>query len=207
VTVRRIALVVAAAAVAGLFGWGLMTALGRFLRSTTPPETAGVETPAPPPPAPPGEEPVPRIKATLFFVSEDGQRLSPVEREVPLAQGPVAQARALLEALFGAEPPSGLSSAIPAGTVLRGLFISQRNEAFVDLDPAVRAKHSGGSMQELLTVYCIVNTLAVNVPSVEDVQILIGGKEADTLAGHVDLRRPLRKNESLINDPTIRPQP
>ena len=29
-------------------------------------------------------------------------------------------------------------------------------------------------------------------------QILIGGQEADTLAGHVDLRRPLRKNESLI---------
>jgi hypothetical protein len=28
------------------------------------------------------------------------------------------------------------------------------------------------------------------------VQILIDGKEADTLAGHVDLRRPLRKNLS-----------
>jgi spore germination protein GerM len=206
VSARRIALGVAALAVAGAFGWGLMTALSRFLRSSTPPDPAGIETPAPAPP-PPGETPVPRIKATLYFVSEDGRRLTPVEREVPLAPGSVAQARALLEALFAAEPPSGLSSAIPPGTTLRGLFISERNEVFVDLDPTVRAKHTGGSMQELLTVYCIVNTLAANLPSVQDVQILIGGREADTLAGHVDLRRPLRKNESLINDPTIRPQP
>jgi hypothetical protein len=206
VTARRIALGVAAVVVAAAFGWGLMTALGRFLRSPAPPDPASVETPAPPPP-PPADTPVPKIKATLFFVSEDGRRLTAVEHDVPLAQGAVAQARALIEALFAAEPPPGLSSAIPAGTVLRGLFISQRNEVFVDLDPAVRAKHTGGSMQELLTVYCIVNTLAVNLPSVQEVQILIGGREADTLAGHVDLRRPLRKNESLIHDPTIRPQP
>ena len=26
----------------------------------------------------------------------------------------------------------------------------------------------------------------------------VGGREADTLAGHVDLRRPLRKNDALI---------
>lgn len=203
---RRVVVGAVALALAGAFGWGLMSALGRFLRTPTPPELAGIETPAPTPP-PPVDKPVPRIKATLFFVSEDGRRLTPVEREVPLAEGAVAQARALLEALFAAEPPAPLSSAIPAGTMLRGLFISQRNEVFVDLDPAVRARHTGGSMQELLTVYCIVNTLAANLSSVQDVQILIGGQEADTLAGHVDLRRPLRKNESLIHDPTIRPQP
>ena len=32
------------------------------------------------------------------------------------------------------------------------------------------------------------------------VRILIGGQEVDTLAGHVDLRRPLRRNEGLINE-------
>jgi hypothetical protein len=78
---------------------------------------------------------------------------------------------------------------------------------FVDLDATVRTKHRGGSMQELLTVYSIVNTVIVNLPMVSAVQILIDGREADTLAGHVDLRRPLRKNESLIitPDPTQSP--
>jgi hypothetical protein len=30
------------------------------------------------------------------------------------------------------------------------------------------------------------------------VQILLDGKEVDTLAGHMDLRRPLQRNESLV---------
>ena len=49
-----------------------------------------------------------------------------------------------------------------------------------------------------MTVYTIVNAVLTNLPNLQEVQILIGGQEADTLAGHVDLRRPLRKNESLI---------
>ena len=39
-----------------------------------------------------------------------------------------------------------------------------------------------------------VNALTVNLPAVTRVQILIDGKEADTLAGHVDLRHPLAKS-------------
>ncbi len=44
-----------------------------------------------------------------------------------------------------------------------------------------------------------------NLPSLQEVQILIGGQEVDTLAGHVDLRRPLRKNEGLLLPPTSTP--
>jgi hypothetical protein len=40
----------------------------------------------------------------------------------------------------------------------------------------------------------VVNAITVNLPAIMRVQILIDGKEADTLAGHVDLRHPLRKN-------------
>jgi len=61
-------------------------------------------------------------------------------------------------------------------------------------------------MQELLTVYGLVNTLLVNLPTMAEVQILVEGREADTLAGHVDLRRPLRKNEGLIVSSDSRPQ-
>ena len=56
-------------------------------------------------------------------------------------------------------------------------------------------------MQELLTVYTIVNALLTNLPTLQHVQILIDGREADTLAGHVDLRRPLKKNDSLLATP------
>ena len=182
-------------AIAVVLGWALMASLSRVLRLTEPAPAS--ETPAPQPstnttPA------VPRIKATLFFASEDGHALVPVEQEIPLAEGTVGQARALVEAQLTATPPAPLISAIPPGTKLRALFVTERSEAFVDLDATVRDKHPGGSMNELFTVYTIVNAITTNLRDVQRVQLLIEGREVDTLAGHVDLRRPLRKNEGLI---------
>jgi germination protein M len=192
---RVLAIVAIGVAAVGL-GWALMAGLSRVLRdNTTPAPTAD----APPPQTTPSAEPaVPKIKATLFFGSEDGGSLVPVEQEIPLAEGKVAQARALVEAQLATTPPEPLAATVPPGSKLRGLYVSDRNEAFVDLDAAVRTNHPGGSMNELFTVYTIVNALTTNLPELQSVQLLIDGREVDTLAGHVDLRRPLRKNESLI---------
>jgi hypothetical protein len=194
---RRWVVIIVTALAAALFAIGLMTALSRLL-SRPAPGVAAVDPAATPPPAAASAPAVPKIKATLFFASEDGLRLVAAEREVPLAEGAVAQARSILEAQLSAEPPAPLVSTIPKGATLRGIFVSERHEVFVDLDPAIRTAHPGGSLQELMTVYTIVNAILTNLPDLQEVQILIGGQEADTLAGHVDLRRPLRKNEGLI---------
>ena len=58
----------------------------------------------------------------------------------------------------------------------------------------VSTRHSGGALDELLTIYTIVDALTVNLPAITRVQILIDGKEVETLAGHVDLRHPLAKS-------------
>ena len=85
-------------------------------------------------------------------------------------------------------------SAVPRGTALRAVFLTQSGEAYVDLSRDVIAAHPGGTLNELLTVYTIVNALTVNLPAVTSVQLLVDGKEVDTLSGHVDLRQPLTKN-------------
>jgi len=197
-TPRQLAAVVATAVAAVLFGVGLMTGLSQLLSRPAPGAVVADVAPAPPPAATPA---VPKIKATLYFMSEDGLHLVATEREVPLAEGAVAQARSIVESQLSADAPPPLVSTIPKGTLLRGIFVSNRNEVFVDLDPAIKKSHPGGTLQELMTVYTIVNCILTNLPDLQEVQILIGGQEADTLAGHVDLRRPLRKNESLIAGP------
>jgi hypothetical protein len=58
--------------------------------------------------------------------------------------------------------------------------------------------HSGGSLDEALAVFAIVNAITVNLPDVTGVQILVDGKEVDTLAGHIDLRHPLRKSMKWV---------
>ncbi|MEM1177907.1 MAG: GerMN domain-containing protein [Acidobacteriota bacterium] len=53
-----------------------------------------------------------------------------------------------------------------------------------------------GSKQELLTVYSVVNTVVLGSEEVERVVLMVDGKQPETLAGHVDLTRPLRPDPS-----------
>ena len=161
-------------------------------------------TPAPPPApvaAPAADTAVgPRIKARLFYVTEDGQRLEGLERDVPYSNQSAEQARAIIEAQL-APAAAPLMTAIPANTKLRAVYLTPEKEAYIDLSQDVRTAHPGGLVNEMLTIYTLVNVLTVNLPAVERVQILVDGKEVDTLAGHVDLRRPLPKQLELIATP------
>lgn len=146
-------------------------------------------------PKPPAAQPAPgerKISATLFFVSQDGMSLVQVPREVPYGATPADQARAILAAQLSAAPP--LVSAIPPDAKLRNVFLTDKGDAFVDFSGELATKHTGGSLDEILTVYTIVDALTANLPAITRVQILIDGKEVDTLAGHVDLRHPLAKS-------------
>lgn len=138
-----------------------------------------------------------RIRATLFYVSEDGLSLEAVDADVAYGADSVEQARALLEAQLRPAPPP-YAQAIAEGTTIRQIFVTDSGDAFVDLSKEAVANHRGGSLDELFAVYAIVNTLTVNLPAVKHVQILIDGQEVDTLAGHVDLRHPLARNLTWV---------
>ncbi len=140
------------------------------------------------------------VEATLFYVSDDGMRLVGIKQ--PLEQQPetAAQARVIIEAQL-TDPPQPLLSPIPTGTELRAFYLTNRGEAFVDLSEEVTLNHSGGSLEELFTVYAVVNAVTANLSSVNAVQILVNGQEVDTLAGHVDLQRPLELNMRWVADP------
>ena len=157
------------------------------------PAAHAVAAPAAPAPTTSGR----KIKARLFYVADDGARLTSVERDVAYGEGADEQAREIIAAQIApvVEP---LVSAIPPGTTLRAVFITKNGDAFVDLSREARTAHPGGSVNELLTVYTIVNALTVNLPAVTAVQVLVDGKEVDTLSGHVDLRRPLAKNLAWV---------
>lgn len=187
----RVLIGAAVAAVVIGVGWLLFVGLPRWYGPTTVtgPAAAGGTAVG---------EPAPTIKATLFYVSEDGLRLVGVERDVLFGDTPADQGRHILEALFEAAP-APLASAVPPGTSLRTLYVTSRGDVFVDLTGTVVTAHSGGSLDELFTVYAIVNTLTVNLPALQAVQILVDGQEVDTLAGHIDLRQPLRKNLAWVS--------
>jgi hypothetical protein len=144
-------------------------------------------------PAPQGR----KIKARLFYVADDGAHLTSVERDIAYGETAAEQARELITAQI-APVPTPIVSAVPPGTTLRAVFIADGGTAYVDLSREATAAHPGGTIDELLTVYAIVDALTVNLPAITAVQVLVDGKEVDTLAGHVDLRRPLRRNLAWV---------
>ncbi len=180
---RTFGMYIGLAAMLGV-GLVLLLVLGpRWL--ATPPE----ETVAPPEAAAEAR----KIRARLFYVDEQGTGLTIVEREVLYGEGTVEQAKRIIEAQLAA-PPETLTSAIPQGTRLRTVFLTRAGEMYVDLSAELRQNHPGGTTSEILTVYAVVSALTSNLPAITSVQILIDGTEVDTLAGHLDLRRPIEQD-------------
>ena len=155
---------------------------------------------AAPTPAPaPAPVETAHITATLFYASSDGRALVPVKRDVPLASGVVEQGRQILLTELQAAPQPYMK-VIPDGTTLRAFYVTDRGDAFIDLGPEIVRAHPGGSLNELLTVYALVNAITTNLPAVQRVQLLVDGKEVDAIAGHVDIRRPLIRDTSLVRE-------
>ncbi len=189
---RRAALVAASVLVAVGLGWVLFVGLPRWYAAPA----VGTE---PAPPAASSPEDGRTIKARLFYVSDDGARLTSVERDVPFADQTAAQARRIIDAQL-APVTAPLVSAVPVGATLRALYLASDGSAYVDLSREVTLAHPGGSVNELLTIYTIVQALTTNLPAVTAVQVLVDGREVDTLAGHVDIKRPLPRNDAWVTD-------
>ncbi|MCR4419244.1 MAG: GerMN domain-containing protein [Clostridia bacterium] len=151
------------------------------------------ETPETAEQVPPG--PGETTTVTLYFADPTGQYLVPVTRQIPKVQG-IARAT-LQELILGPDAQSDLLPTVPVGTVLRDINIKPDGLAIVDFSKELVANHQGGTMGEMLTVYSIVNTLT-QFPTVKKVQILVDGQYQQTLAGHLDIREALARNEGLI---------
>jgi spore germination protein GerM len=133
----------------------------------------------------------------LFFLSQKDNLLHPEEREVWADSSEIRQVRQTLQELLSGPDEEGLSP-FPAGTELREIYITKQGIAYVDFSREMESEHSSGSAAEIATVFSIVNTLTYNFDSIKRVFILINGGERETLAGHIDLRRPLLPRFDLI---------
>jgi germination protein M len=187
---RGVWLAIGGVALLGIGVWLVVAKLPSFLTGQQ--QTATKSTAAP---GVPGESR--KIQATLFYVSEDGAELVPVSRDVAYGQSAAEQARHIVEAQVGAAP-QGMVSAIPVATQVRAVFLAGHGEAYVDLSADATKGHSGGSLNEALAVYAIVNALTANLADITSVQILVDGHEVDTLAGHLDLRQPLGRAQKWV---------
>ena len=104
--------------------------------------------------------------------------------------------RAAVEALLAGTDDKRLTTVFPKKTKLLKVAVSG-STARVDFDKNLTAGFVGGSTGEEMLVGSLVNTLT-EFPEIKKVQILVEGKEIDSLSGHLDLSKPVSRMSELI---------
>lgn len=114
--------------------------------------------------------------------------LAPAVARIVDFPSPVEKARQIvrlaLEGVLGAE---GVL-AVPRGVHYREVFIDDRRTAWVDLDGASLGS-VGGSEDEQLVMAVLARSLVEDLDEVDRVGLLIDGRPAASLRGHIDLSR------------------
>lgn len=133
---------------------------------------------------------------SLYFGARDKdnlvkelRKISPEKNLLPLAQLLI---RELLKGPFSPEA----RRVLPEGTQLRSIFFHQ-GTFFVDFSRELAENHPGGALEEVLTIYSIVDTLT-ELDRRAKVRFLVNGIEIDSLRGHVGLRQALTRYEPIF---------
>jgi spore germination protein GerM len=132
---------------------------------------------------------------TLFFASPDGTGLVREGREIGPCEDPAKCVGSVVGELING-PLGDLAPTLPAATSIHDVQVNG-DLAQIDLGEEMIKGLPAGSNAEMTAVYSIVDTIAVNFPSIKQVKLLVGGKPVETLKGHLDLREPLTPDFSL----------
>lgn len=129
----------------------------------------------------------PTEQVTLYVAYDDPGSLRPQAASIPLPAGRQERAQELLRALLGLYMEKSSSHPLGPGAEVRDVYLVDPGLAVIDVNDAFADGHRSGVLVEELTLASMVQTLASNIPGINRVKILVGGKERETLAGHADL--------------------
>ncbi|MBC7329596.1 GerMN domain-containing protein [bacterium] len=127
------------------------------------------------------------------FSSPKGPSLVPVKMKVEKEDA----LNSAIELLI--HPPPylrGVSSPLPRGTRLISAEV-KGDTAYLNFSKELKDNFLGGSTNEMLVVYGIVNT-ACSINGIKRVQILIEGKNIESLGGHLEIMEPLEPNREIV---------
>lgn len=125
----------------------------------------------------------------VYYPSED--RLIIEERKIERQSNVASVAEATVgEFLKG---PSNLKkSEVPADTKILRVFIGTDGVLYVDLSDEFRRNFQGDALSEFLLLKGLYESIISNVHGVNDVKVIIEGKEIDSIGGHMLALYPLK---------------
>ena len=131
---------------------------------------------------------------TLYYGVPGADSLAEEHRDVVVKDRAADQVRAIYRELV-AGPGEGHTALLPDGAELQNAYLTTHGTLVLDWNRALVQGFRGGSGKERLLIQSIVRTGAENLPDVEEVAILVGGRPVDTIGGHYDVIAPLPVGE------------
>lgn len=129
-----------------------------------------------------------KVSLNLYFPDNKGEKLVVEKRELS-QPGPVSPQQIVDQLISGPVTSSTAVSLIPKETTAK---VSQSEDLVtVDFSSEIRKVNVGSSGESLL-----INSLLAclfEMPTIQRVQILIDGKTADSLAGHIEIVKPFSR--------------
>jgi hypothetical protein len=142
----------------------------------------------------------PPVTVKMFYPAASGEPLLITEDQTIFKSGEVAnRVKQILDKLEQGPHGNNMMPSMPKDAKVQDLFITEQGTAFINFSNAIAANHPGGVMNELATIYSVVDSITYNLPEIKEVKILIGGVEKETLAGHCLLLLPLEMDLSITN--------
>jgi hypothetical protein len=186
-------------AIAGTVAMGFFVDIVGRVRSMVN-ERETEENPFKPPTQPLYSPTDPPMAVKVFFPSATEDPLLLAEDQMIFKSADVSnRARQILQNLQAGPRADTMLTPFPKETKVQDIFISEQGTAFIDFSDTLATAHPGGILNELATIYSIVDSLTYNLPEIKQVKILIGGVEKETLAGHCLLLLPLEMDLSITN--------
>jgi len=138
-----------------------------------------------------GDEP---LMVSLYFPVEGMLAV----QKTPCKRQPDSQLQARESIVTQFADPRTAQTPVLRDVKLRALYVDAFGTAYVDLSLYQQKEIRASAWEELLALYGLVNTLMQNVEEIKQVRFLLEGKEAQTLAGHMDLSRMFTKRMDLV---------
>jgi germination protein M len=133
---------------------------------------------------------------TLYFASADGVSTVAETRQVYYSRN-VSLEKLVIDQLLKGPDNDALLTAIPNGTKLNSISVSENGVCIVNFDAAIETTITG--VTENVTIYSIVNSLT-ELDNIKQVQILVNGETPHISNVEIDLSKAISRNEDIINE-------
>jgi len=127
----------------------------------------------------------------VYFPSEG--RLIMEERRIKRLGSVTVSGEEIVEEFLKGPSQRGRSD-VPPGTKVLGLYFGTDGILYVDLSDEFRRNFHGDALSEFLLLKGLYESIISNVTGVDDVKILIEGKEMESIGGHLLVLYPLKNS-------------